>query len=452
MFCFQLEPEDLEDKLIVPFYRTRQVVHGLEHHFDTKRLDELGRVASGTYVDTYVSDGLVYLRVNNIREYRLNLTDADTVRVPVDHPAITDRAIVRTHNVVLPRTGAIGRAAIVTDAMAGAVMSQHVSKIVFHNMNPYYGVAFLNSRYGKHQMVFSSYGSTRPELTHGALERIRIPLVALDIQEEVERCLVEADRAHFEALAGIKQALGLLRTAMGIRPEDIAEPWTYSVDIEDISDTFIPKHYYPRYTETLKRMRERFRTISLGRIAHLERGKGTRVADYRDEGIPFIRTKDLIDYEIDSYPDFYASEDTYQAFNQPVQADDILFAIEGKVGQSAILLEGERCVYKNHIQRVRVVGETIDPVFVFLFLNIEYGLNQVQAKTVIQTTLPGMAGRLAEVEIPIEPSTEEVKEEFERIKAAAVEAARKALRLKRKKKDLIRSARELVESALEAKT
>ncbi|MBV0901402.1 restriction endonuclease subunit S [Haloarcula salina] len=449
MISFDFPQSELDNKLAVPHYEVRNILNNLSREFETVSIGDCAKVASGSYIPEYVSDGTPYLRVGNIGEFQFNLNDEDTEFVDPDHPDLTDRVFVEEGDVVIPRTGTLGNASIATHQTVGAVMSQHVTRISFDGVDPYYAVAFLNTEFGKEQMLHSGHGSTRKELTHKSLKRIEIPIVEDGI-EDIAQSVREAMEAEHKANGKLEKALDLFREGIQIGISKELGSASFSVRTNDIQDekyfSFIPEHYRPEYRDVVREIRANYKTKQLGDIAKINRGQGTTVDEYSTEGIPFVRPSDLVNWEIDPYPDHYATLDTYEKFDQEVQENDILYSIEGKVGQSAILLEDEKCVFKNHIERIRIQNEQVDPVFAFLFLNTEYGDYQVRTKKVIQTTIPGIAGRIREVYIPISPAdSDDFNEEIHE----AISVAKEGLQLKKQKKDSLSSAKTKISKILE---
>ena len=54
-----------------------------------------------------------------------------------------------------------------------------------HQLKPAYLTAFLNRDLGKFQLIYSGYGSTRQELTHGTLRKVKIPILKNGLQQLV---------------------------------------------------------------------------------------------------------------------------------------------------------------------------------------------------------------------------------------------------------------------------
>lgn len=451
MISFDFPQSNLDNKLVVPHYEVRNILNNINREFETVSIGDCADVNSGSYVPEYVSEseGVPYIRVGNIREFQFNLNEDDTEYVNPDHPDLTDRVFVEEEDVVIPRTGTLGNAAIATHGTVDTVMSQHVTRITFEDINPYYATAFLNTEFGEEQMLHSGHGSTRKELTHKSLKRIEIPVIEGEV-DAIADSVKKAKEAEHRGNEKIKEALDMFRRGMGIDIRELPSDKIFSTSEENIKNekyhSFIPSHYKPEYQECIKQIESNFECEPLDALADIERGQGTTVDEYSTEGIPFVRPSDLINWGIDPYPDHFATLDTYKTFDQESKTHDILYSIEGKVGQSAILLEEEKCVFKNHIERIRINEQKIDPVFVFLFLNTKLGEYQVNTKKVVQTTIPGIAGRIREILIPLSP---EGSHDFDDLVYDAISTAKEGLKLKKKKKDSLSKAKNRIAQVLE---
>jgi type I restriction enzyme S subunit len=180
-------------------------------------------------------------------------------------------------------------------------------------------------------------------------------------------------------------------------------------------------------------------------MAEIKRGDEVGSENYKkyieksDSDVPFIRTSDLVNYEVDNYPDYYIDEEIYKELNQDVKEGDILYTKDGKIGLTAMVTQEDKCILASGIARIRIKKD-LDPYYVFLVLSTEIGLYQALQRVVTAATIPHLQSeRLAELEIPlINPQKQKeisnlVKEAFE---------------LKAEKKKLIKEAINQVENLL----
>jgi type I restriction enzyme S subunit len=246
------------------------------------------------------------------------------------------------------------------------------------------------------------------------------------------------------AFIKINQAKQVFEEEINIKHQNIKEEKTYPVNSKDLSDILLPKFYYPKYLTTLKLLKKKFKTVKIGDIADIKRGDEVGSENYKkyieksDSDVPFIRTSDLVNYEVDNYPDYYIDEEIYKELNQDLTEGDLLVSNDGKIGLLAILTKEDKCIIQSHIRRVRFF-DRIDSYYALAFLSTDFGQFQFNQFTFTQATIPTISDRLAEIEIPLIDSQKQkeisnlVKEAFE---------------LKAEKKKLIKEAINQVENLL----
>jgi hypothetical protein len=121
---------------------------------------------------------------------------------------LSDKTIrVRTGDIVINGIGNhLGSAAVVSAALDGAPISQHVLAIRVAEtiVEPEYLAMALNSAYMKPQISQRATGSVMPGLTATRLEDIRVPIPDLDVQREVVRQFTQAEAAFLEAEARLR--------------------------------------------------------------------------------------------------------------------------------------------------------------------------------------------------------------------------------------------------------
>ena len=119
--------------------------------------------------------------------------------------------------------------------------------------------------------------------------------------------------------------------------------------------------------------------------------------------VPFIRTTDLVNWEIQNDPLHCVSEEAYEQYRkrQDLRDGDILFVNEGAyfIGRTAMLTKYDtRAIIQSHIRRIRVLKEdVVNRYLLFWSLNQGVVKKQIDDKTFMQATLPSLGNRLDEV-------------------------------------------------------
>jgi type I restriction enzyme S subunit len=190
----------------------------------------------------YTKQGVPALRSANIREDKIDA--ADMVFISEKANALLSKSQVRTGDVLTVRTGYPGTSAIVPPNFAGAncidILITRPSKAV----NSKYLAAWINSPFGKHQVLRNQGGLAQQHFNVGDLRNLVVALPPLAEQEAIAGTLSDADAliesleqliakkrqieqgATQELLTGKKRLPGFTtepgyqQTEVGVIPED----------------------------------------------------------------------------------------------------------------------------------------------------------------------------------------------------------------------------------------
>ena len=197
----------------------------------------------------------------------------------------------------------------------------------------------------------------------------------------------------------------------------------FIIEKNKLTDNILIPHYYnPETKEMLDKIEEEkiYDKIKMGDL--IEKGiieiiRGNEIGSnvYGLGDIPFIRTTDLINWELQIDPLHCVPEEVYEIYRkkQDLKKDDILFVNEGTyfIGRVSMLTDlDKKVIIQSHIKRIRVAKtEEMDPYLLFWALNKAVTRKQIDDKTFMQATLPSLGKRLSEIYIPIpkEPKEKE---------------------------------------------
>ncbi len=110
---------------------------------------------------------------------------------------------------------------------------------------------------------------------------------------------------------------------------------------------------------------KKIKFIKLNKIVDLRNGDEVGSENYIDffdkteTDIPFIRTEDLVNFEVNQIPDKFAPESIYKKLNQNLKPSDILFTKDGKIGITAMVTENDKIIISSGIEIIRLNEEKI---------------------------------------------------------------------------------------------
>ena len=174
-------------------------------------------------------------------------------------------------------------------------------------------------------------------------------------------------------------------------------------------------YYVPRYFENdafLLEYKKSENFISVGEMIengylHIHSGHEVGSDAYGTGSIPFIRTSDLINFEVSSDPTNSVSEEIYEKYakQQNLKEGDILFIADGRyrIGKTAILNKYNlKCIIQSHIDIFSLSEETPIQPYEFLYLmNSQVVQEQIRNLVFIQSTLGTLGNRIKEIQIPL---------------------------------------------------
>jgi type I restriction enzyme S subunit len=392
-----------------------------------------------------------YIRVSDMKQPNINLQAIKYVNVKLNE--IKEKFRINDKTVLLSRSGNVGIASLPDRYSKQAIISSHIIKIQLKDsVSPFYIVAIMNSKIGKMQIFSLTNGQLIKEINRSSLKEIKIPF--LDNHNEIEEKMKKINEKHESSLNLIHQAQQLFYQKLGIDFSKIKKEQFYSVNLLDFrdADLWSPKYSYPLYVNTLKAIKEKWQTVKIDEIATVKKGNEVGSENYKsylykkDSDIPFIRTSDLVNYEVDLFPDFYIPKEIYEELNQDIKSGDVLFTKDGKIGMVALVTEFDKVVIASGLSRLRLKKEAkqdnLTPEYLFLVLSLrETGLNPALRQTVIASTIPHLREeRLKEIEIPIldKNSIDEI-----------TKLVKEAFKLKGEKKKLIQEVRKEIDKHFE---
>lgn len=150
--------------------------------------------------------GKPYILVKNITDEGINM--ADLKYIDEESYKMAKTAIVRMEDIIINRCGNAGIAAVVPKDLDGAVACGFVFKVTLKKeYDPYYLVAFLNSRLGRMQMDRVALGTVLDHITKSELEKIKIVLPSPDITEKIGNLMRKSLENRVMSRSLLKEAL-----------------------------------------------------------------------------------------------------------------------------------------------------------------------------------------------------------------------------------------------------
>lgn len=213
--------------------------------------------------------------------------------------------------------------------------------------------------------------------------------------------------------------------------------YCFKVDYKECREKgiFVPRYYWENKVEEIEQLAksDNLELIPITklidkRIITFFDGHGSPPAEYKGMGeYPYIRVKDIVNWEIYKDPTAKIPEDIYKqkkGTRKNLKEKDIVYVRRGsyRIGSVAMVSPYDiEVLLTREILVLRVVNEkneyNITPYYLLYLLS--HALTSMQAfnKILIETTLPNIADRWKELKLPISKNEEERKRISDKIKS-----------------------------------
>lgn len=185
---------------------------------------------------------------------------------------------------------------------------------------------------------------------------------------------------------------------------------------------YIPETYKPEIKQALSKIKKSgdYSLIKVGElvekgILQIKRGNEIGSKYYGTGEIPFVRTTDIVNWEIKTNRIKAVAEEIYLQYKkqQDIRENDILFVNDGTflIGKSAMVTAFDtKCVIQSHLRKIRVLKTNeINPFYLFYLLNSKIVQQQVEMLTFTQATLSTLGNRIMDFQLPIHKDIAEIE-------------------------------------------
>lgn len=419
-----------------------------------KKLTEYSKfVKKGIFdlkAERYKASGVPFLRISNLKFFELSTEGL--VYISKEDNCANSKTILKHGDIAFSKIGTLGKILRIGRRFPEINISQNLIGVGLNDdVNKNYIFAYLLSKLSLLQIKKNKKKQLQDKLNLDDVRDIEIVELPEEKVIKISKLVENAELKAEKALALLNQAQSYFYEKVGVDFSTVRKEKHYSVMLSYFkhADIWNPNYSYPFYVNTLKLIQQKWKTISLGKIATIKKGDEVGSDTYniylerKINDIPFIRTSDFVNYEVDQFPDYYIPVEIFEDLKQDAHSGDVLFTKDGKIGMTGMLTKNDRVVVGSGITRLRLKSEAeiynLSPEYLFLILSMrETGLYPSIRRTVTASTLPHLReDRLKEFEIPIldKNSIDEI-----------TKLTKEAFELKDEKRKLIKEVREEIDN------
>ena len=211
----------------------------------------------------------------------------------------------------------------------------------------------------------------------------------------------------------------------------LKEQKLFKINLSQIkNDIYIP-NYYLGVERTLKKLgsNDKFKLITIRDLikkniiytnnnGYIPRGDEIGSKVYGLGEIPFIRTSEIFNWEVNLDANKKTSEEVFSKYRdkQNIEEGDILIVKDGGsnlIGKVAYISELDtKIIIQSHIYQIKILknNELIDPYLMLYLLNFDIVQKQIQAITFIQGTIATIGNRILDIILPLPKDVNERKQ------------------------------------------
>lgn len=132
----------------------------------------------------YSEQGEIFIRIGNVRNAELDLSDIQYVSAPNNKEA--ERTKVKTNDLLISITADLGRTAVIDEATAikGAYINQHLCLVRLKNANPVYIAHYMQNEFCKRQIKQLDQVGVKSGLNFEAIKNLKIIVPPLELQNK----------------------------------------------------------------------------------------------------------------------------------------------------------------------------------------------------------------------------------------------------------------------------
>ena len=348
-----------------------------------------GKINGGSTPPAYLfrtpENGVPFIKTAAVTRHYININDLQSIAESF-HKTTIKRSITHPYDIIFTMTGKfMGKAAMCPCIISEMNMSQN--SVVFHNESKEkaaFLTIFLNSQINRIQ-IRGIYSITKQKfLNQSKIASLRV--FPYDVKYEwLMQEYIKAFDMYYQSLSDIKSIINMFNADYSLSFSNVAQ---YGFSVSPISfdkRILIPNYYRDDVQKSIDSVLAGREDNNLD-MERIRKGDEIGSENYMEEGVPFVKTSDIINYDIDYEPDCFCPSYFVSQLEQDVKKGDILFTKDGKPGEVAII--GSECNVVFSSGLVKYHPETdAERYWLFLLLASKYGASYFKKWFVIASTM-----------------------------------------------------------------
>lgn len=330
-------------------------------------------------------EGVPFIKTSAITRHYININDLQSINEAF-HRKNIKRSITLPYDVIYTMTGKfMGKAAMCPLTISEMNMSQN--SVVFHTNSKEeaaFLTIYLNSEINRIQ-VGGTYSITKQKfMNQSKIAGLRVFPYTPKYDYLMKQYLNAFDM-YYKSVEEIKNLIALFNMDYHLAFSDTAQ-YGFTVKPNAFEQRMLAPNFYRNdVSATISSVLQK-NEFSLLDKDRLSKGDEVGSANYTEEGTPFIKTSDIINFDVDYEPDCYCPDYFINQLGQNIKKGDIIFAKDGKPGEVAIIEEDNKVVISSGLVKYHPQSNE-ERFWVFLLLTSKYGEAYFKKWFVIASTM-----------------------------------------------------------------
>lgn len=403
----RLDANYYSDKYLVIEQQIKNSGYKVVKYHDICDVIKCGPFGSSVLAENYNDTGIIMIRPLNLKE--VLLSEDELVRFPEESLG-TDFPVFEAGDILFARVGTPSCSIIPNSIEKVTISPNIIASKLKKTINKYYVALFLNTDYGLNQLERRFKAVSQPTISTDEIKTIDIVLPDVHIQNYIGNKLRKAEELREEAKLLSEKAKKLVINKLGDIPQKITEKekWGY-IKTDTLSSSRLDANYYSGvYLEIEKLLKNRTKSFSTLSSLCKRISQGYNKNNYGTCNNAFAigigDFGDLSPIKNEEKKVGFPTEKTLQKF-------DIIWCstahLQKYIGEKInIVMEPDVFVPTPEITFIRPDISKINPYYLFIFMQTEWGYYQ------IQRTVKGLVPRsypedIKEIIIPLIEFTDE---------------------------------------------
>jgi len=370
-------------------YHRAEVLENI-HLLDKKKNDVLDNLAffiigpfgSTVTVDQYVEKSSYrYIRNKDINDFLVY--DDDPALIPEEAYKKLPQFHIKENDLLITVVGTLGKVAIAQKKDTKSIFSCKSTLIRAKSIDPFYLMAYLNSRIGQLFVLRGTRGAIQQGLNLSDLKEIKVFIPSNSFQSKVRNIVCRSFELINKASDLYSQAEQILLAELNLAGWKPKHRLSFVKKYSDMqaSERIDAEYFQPMYEEIVESIISLKDYACLTDLVSIKKCIEPGSEAYQESGILFLRVSNLSKFGLKDGNKQYLSEELYKMLKQhQPKKGEILLSKDATPGIAYYLKdEPEKMIPSGGILRLKVKDEdTLYPEYLTLVLNLVIVQKQIE--------------------------------------------------------------------------